>query len=100
MSNSNSRGGAQAGSDLAAASGLQAVITAVEANYVVARLRQHHPEISGSVTFDFESWRSQDRPKPGQVVNLEGIHLFEHGWRASSATPVLVSQQEVADENN
>lgn len=45
--------------------------------------------VTTNVTFHMNVWRGGNLPRPGQVVELEGVTLFVGGWRANSASPIL-----------
>lgn len=45
--------------------------------------------VTTDITFHLSVWGGNNQPRPGQIVELEGVALFMKGWRANSARPIL-----------
>ncbi len=44
------------------------------------------------VTFNLGQWASSISPQRGQVVELAEIQLFDGGWRANVARPIVLEE--------
>lgn len=66
-------------------------------SYAVAYPTEDHGELkrSNSVTFSLSQWQGGEQGlRHGQVVELHEVTLFQHGWRASRARPVVPSNKQ------
>jgi hypothetical protein len=44
-----------------------------------------------SITFTLENWKDDIPLETGQRVELRGVRLFDGGWRALSARPIMLT---------
>ena len=61
-----------------------------------------HPRIQSgeSITFSLTDWRGDVDPRKGQVVMLESVQRFAHGWRALCARPISLEPQATRREQS
>lgn len=51
-----------------------------------------------SITFSLCDWQGAQEPRKEQVVLLQGVQLFQKGWRATSARPIVLEPQATRKE--
>lgn len=62
--------------------------------YAVAKLTSSSPKPASLrndtfITFSLQVWKDEHEPWKGQIVALHDVRMFEKGWRALSAEPIL-----------
>ncbi len=50
----------------------------------------HDFPLDDTITFGASTWSGDGEPQRGQIVELHHVELFERGWRARSACPILL----------
>jgi len=53
-----------------------------------------------SITFSLSDWQGDQEPRKEQVVLLEGVQLFQKGWRATLARPIVLEPQATREEQS
>lgn len=69
----------------------KATVGQVFKGYALAYFREGSHR-NDDVTFNLDRWASPISPQRGQVVELAEIQLFNGGWRANVARPVVLEE--------